>query len=407
MSNEATGRRQVILVDEATAIGGAEINLLLIAANLCCAGWDSTVIIPGPGPLADQLQRHGISSEYIARPSFISTSFYIFQRHKLPNPVALPINALLGLIWVLRLHAYLLRCGPAVIHTMSMWTHAFAALAARLAGRPVVWHMQDIVSPRSGFGLYRMVVRLWARYIPDHILCISHQVAEQFDGDARVQAKVSVLPNTIDISQFVPAMHRQDEQKRTGLRLGTVARLTPWKGHEVVLQVARMLKQRDIPFLWRIAGEEALGNPGYGAYLRQLVDDWDLGSYVQFVGWTDDIPAFYQSIDVLVHLPITPEPFGLTLAEAMAAGLAIVASAGGGAEHMVRDAGGVLVPASDAVAATDVLASLWQAPGELASRGRLSRSYAERTFSVERYVGQLGALYASLQSSPNILERPV
>lgn len=389
--------KHVIFVDESFAIGGAEINLLLIASGLARAGWRTTTLIPGDGPLAERLRRSQLPFEYVPRPRFISTSFYLNQRRKLPNPAALPINAILGLVWLCRLASYLRRSGPALVHTMSMWAHAFAAPAARLAGCPVLWHMQDTVSSDAGLGLYRLITRLWARSFPDHILCISPQVAEQFRGDPRVERKLSILPNTIDCNRFAATdapRHRAPGQK---LRIGTVARLTPWKGHEVALRAARELKRRGVCFEWLIAGEESLGNPGYGAHLHKLVVDWGLEDNVQFVGWIEDMPAFYASLDVLAHLPIEPEPFGLGLAEAMASGLAIVASTGGGAEQMVADAGGLLVPMRAEIAAAEALEQLWRAPDEVMARGLTAQAFARRTFSVECYITRLTDLYASLQ----------
>jgi len=385
-------RQQVVFVDETADIGGAEVNLLTITPHLHEAGWHPIVVVPGAGRLTEKLHGLGVSTCYVPRPPLLSSSWYIRHRYKIPNPLALPLNAVQGMIWVAQLYALFRRVRPAVVQSVSMWSHAFAGLAGRLAGCPVVWHFQDIVSPRSGFGAYRALVRLCARYIPTRILCISDIVADQFRDDERAGGKVHVLWNTVDTQRHAYGPARDREL----LTIGTVARLTPWKGHEVALHAARMLKQRGMSFRWLIAGDEGLGDTGYRAHLLNLINDWGLKSEVQLVGWVADMPAFYRSLDVLVHPAIEPEPFGLVLAEAMASGLSVIATTGGGAEHMIEPAGGLLVPPSRADAIADALLRIGTIPRELVRRGERARRFAEQRFGTQQYVEQLVRMYQSL-----------
>lgn len=389
-------RRCVVFVGETSEIGGAEVNLITVTPQLRAAGWEPLVVVPRAGRLPTKLHDLGVTTCSILKPPLLSSSFYIGHRYKLPNPLALPINALQGMLWVVQLYLFFRRVRPTVVHTVSMWSHAFAGLAGRLAGCPVVWHFQDIVGARSGLGLYRKLVLLWARSIPTRIVCISEIVADQFRGSARAGGKVQVLWNTVDTRRYTFGDPRDQDGGRHPLMIGTVARLTPWKGHEVALQAARLMKQRNIPFRWHFAGDARLGDPGYRAHLLELIRAWGLEAEVQLVGWVADMPAFYRSLDVLVHLPTEPEPFGLVLAEAMASGVPVIATTGGGAEHMVEPAGGLLVPPSQAGAVAEGLLRIWTAPLERAQRGERARRFAEQRFGTQRYIEQLVGIYQSL-----------
>jgi glycosyltransferase involved in cell wall biosynthesis len=161
------------------------------------------------------------------------------------------------------------------------------------------------------------------------------------------------------------------------------------------LRAARELKRRGVPFHWRFAGEEALGSPGYRAYLLGLVGEWGLEEHVELSGWVGDMPGFYRSLDVLVHVPVDPEPYGLVLAEAFSSRLTVVATPGG-ADPIVEAAGGVLVPPSDPVAVADALAELVERPGELAARQARARQVAEQLFDTRRYAQELAAIYDSV-----------
>ncbi|MBK9713257.1 MAG: glycosyltransferase family 4 protein [Kouleothrix sp.] len=387
--------RRAVFVDETAEIGGAEINLLMVTPRLNEYGWEPIVALPRRGRLAERLRERGVAVELVARPVLLSSSFYVAHRHKLPNPLALPLNALLGLIWMLQLARFFRRARPDVVQTVSMWAHAFAAPAARMAGCAVVWHFQGIVSPRAGFGLYRALVLAWARLVPDRIICISEVVADQFRDDPRVASKLCVLWNTVDIVENHPAGQASAAAAARPFTIGTAARLTPWKGQEIALRAARELKRRGVPFRWRFAGEEALGASGYRRHLLDLIRDWDLAPEVDLAGWVADMPAFYQSLDALAHVPTEPEPFGLVLAEALAAGLPVIATPGG-ADRVVEAGGGVLVPPGDAHALAAALAALHAQPAALAARRSQARRAAEQLFDTRRYAAQLAAIFEAL-----------
>jgi glycosyltransferase involved in cell wall biosynthesis len=261
-----------------------------------------------------------------------------------------------------------------------------------------VWHLQDIVSPSSGFGLHRRLLIWWARRVATRILCISEKVAESVVDGGIDPDMIDVIWNTIDMEKFKPADGQgRPEDGAGGLVIGTAARFALWKGHDVALEAARELKRRSVPFRWLFAGGEALGAPGYRAHLLDLVRRWDLENEVRFEGWVADMPAFYRSLDVLVHVPTEPEPFGLVPAEGMATGLPVVAASGGGIDGMIEAGGGILVPPGQVEPLASALAALWESPAERERRGGAARRFAEERFSVKRYIEQLTALYRRCQ----------
>ena len=176
-----------------------------------------------------------------------------------------------------------------------------------------------------------------------------------------------------------------------------MARLTHWKGQKTALYAAHALKQRGVSFRWFFVGDVTLGAPGYQAHLLNLVHRLRLEDEVQFLGWVEDMPAFYQKVDLLVHLPLEPEPYGLVLAEAMAAGLPIITAAGGGLEALIEDAGGFLLPPGQPQPVADILQQLATNPEERASRGIRARAVAEKTFDPQQYTRDLIAIYQSME----------
>ncbi len=375
--------RQITFIDQTAAIGGAEINLLLLVPQLSARGWEVKVILPEQGPFSSRLTQLGITIEHIPGVPDKPLSFHVKER-KLPNPLAWAVNAWSGLLWSARLLSYLRRNNEVIVHTVSFWAHVCGGLAARLAKMPVISHFQELV----GSPLHKVLIRAWAHYIPSSIVCISPRVAEQFTALPSIKSKTSVILNTIDVENFTPASsaHNTKIEARSPLRIGTIARLIPWKGQHVAVKAADMLREK-LDFEWTFVGNASLGSPAYAERVKSLVRQFGLETQIKFRDWIEDTPEFYRSLDVLVHIPIEPEPFGLVLGEAMACGIPVITTAGG-AEALVRAGAGYVVPANDAAAVASSLAALADDPEERSIRGQRAREIAVQTFSVSQYVDQ-------------------
>jgi glycosyltransferase involved in cell wall biosynthesis len=383
-----------MFIDEAVEIGGAEINLSLLAVELLKQGHLISIVLPGTGAFSKKLRNEGLGVEYVSGVPSLSVSMYWLNKYKIPNPFALVVDLFLGLVWFFRLWFLIRKTKPEIVQTVSMWAHAWGGLAARLAAVPVIAHFQDIVDVSSGFGLFRRLLHAWAEMIPDQIVCISQKSAEQFNANSGLKNKVRVIVNTVDINKYL------DKERvlavladKRCFQLGTVARITHWKGQAVALQVAHELKLQRINFNWTFVGTPVLGSNDYYQQLLQIVDQWGLHDCVQFIGWLDDVPSFYRSLDVLLHLPIEPEPFGLVLIEAMASGVPVIASSGGGADDLIISGGGILVSPSDVDQCISAIKKIMYTPFEWSKRSKLARQFAVETFSLEGYMSEWNSVY--------------
>lgn len=385
--------RKILFVDETSEIGGAEVNIISLVPQLHSKNWKPHIILPRKGRLSDRLESLQIDVDFLTIPPLLSSSIYFRENHKIPNLVAPIFNLFSGIIWIIRLVKYYNNIEPDIVHTISMWAHIFGGVAARIAGKPIIWHFQSIVSLDAGFGTYRKFILLLARIIPDRIICVSNLVADQFIMDKKIQKKVCILWNAIDVDRYGEVPVSNDKRIFT---IGTIARFTPWKGQHVALAAARELKQRGFQFRWLFAGEETLGSHSYYARLQEQVKMWKLAPEVEMVGWISDMPSFYRSIDALVHSPIEPEPFGLVLAEALAAGLPVISTAGSGIDRLVTAAGGRLVPAKQSHPIALAVEELIKHRNELGSRRTQARQVAQEEFGLDNYTRQLAGIYQSL-----------
>ncbi len=144
---------------------------------------------------------------------------------------------------------------------------------------------------------------------------------------------VVAIPNGIDLERFSNSS-LSSHSSLSSLTIGTVARLAEEKGLDVLLAAARELPQVHV----KIVGEGP-----EESFLRNYIQDITLREgtehpRISLMTHTDDLGAFYQSLDVFVLPSRTNDPFGLAAAEAMSLGVAtIVTDACGIAGYLTHD----------------------------------------------------------------------
>lgn len=202
------------------------------------------------------------------------------------------------------------------------------------------------------------------------------------------QDKIRLIYNGIDVDKFNLAVpHRQDNIKRIGI----VARLVPVKDHKNLLEGFTLLSRKlpDVELV--IIGDGPLKDK-LTAQVKQL----RLESRVKFLGSRRDIPELLQQLDVFVLCSID-EGMPISLLEAMAAGLPVVAtSVGGNREIIIENETGLLIPPQNPEALAEaMLRILTNEPLASAMSKEAVRVVAER-FSINKMVQGYTSLYGSL-----------
>lgn len=135
------------------------------------------------------------------------------------------------------------------------------------------------------------------------------------------------------------------------LRLLTVATLTRRKGHDVLLEALSTLI--DLPWQARFVGGAEFDST-WAAELQTRTANLGLRERICFAGAVDSTLAEYPQADVFV-LPSRFEGYGMVFAEALAAGLPVVATRAGAVPDVVPDSAGILVPPDDSEALSAAL----------------------------------------------------
>ena len=290
-----------------------------------------------------------------------------------------------GLKMVRALHRYLRERSPSVLHTHNPGPHQYGALARLHTGVPVMVHTKHGRNHELG-RKGRMLERVAGR-LTDMVVPVSRDAAEVARHVDRVPPRrIRVIHNGIDLAAtpFAPRTTR-------GWRAVHVARLNVVKDQTTLLHAARRVLDREPCFELDIVGEGELRPE-----LEQLARELRLGPAVRFHGYRDDVRPFLAAADVFT-LSSVSEGIAISLLEAMAAGLPVVATAVGGTpEVVIEGETGYLVPARDPGALAEALIAVLSRPAHAVALGAAGRTRVEQSFSLETTVRAYESLYLEL-----------
>jgi glycosyltransferase involved in cell wall biosynthesis len=226
------------------------------------------------------------------------------------------------------------------------------------------------------------------------VIAVSKAVAESLYSQSIFDAnKIVTIHNGIDIARFANSPRRPRSSEK--LRVGTAGHLAPIKGQEDFVRAAALVIQNHADVEFVIAGEDKSQSRENRIALERLIRELGLDGSVKLIGWVENMPEFLATLDVFVSTARS-EPFGLAIVEAMAAGVAVIATASEGAREIIDDGtSGQLVPIGDIAALAEAVGALLE---DASARDRLSQNAgvaARNAFSLEGMVERTVEVYES------------
>ena len=310
----------------------------------------------------------------------------------------------LGLKTHLAFRSLMRKLRPAVLHTYNLAAleYAFTDATAGVAVRIHAEHGRDAsdphgLNPKHNF-LRRRLVPFVDRYIP-----VSADLDRWLADVVRIpRERILFIKNGVDTDGFAPGgTTAADVPFAAGdIVIGTVARVQDVKNHKGLVDAFARLRTQLVRQDPGLAQRVKLAIVGDGPLLPAVqaqVAPLGLQDAVWLPGARADIGALLQSFSVFV-LPSLAEGTPVSMLEAMASGLPVVASNVGGIPEVVDDGvQGLLVPVGDADALAQALARYVQDPDVRAAHGKAARTRVLERYSLRAMVDAYGALYDGLR----------
>ena len=213
-------------------------------------------------------------------------------------------------------------------------------------------------------------------------VAISHDTEEYF---LQTQPyRVELLPNAIDYEKFYNSEPRSEHSK---LKLINVGSFTINKNQKFLVEVAEIMRNRKIDFEIHLLGDGKC----YEDVLR-VVTESNMSSQVILHGSVDAVEDYLRESDIYVHTSFS-EALGLTLIEAMAAGLPVVTLDGrGNRDLIVQGKNGYMVYEQDAKQFADRILEIWNDKQKYQEMSVFAQEFAEQ-YDIKPYVDKLLELY--------------
>ena len=324
MSNSYSSykNKRILQIIPSMEIGGAERTVLEITAFLKNTNYTSLVLTSG-GKLIKDLEKLNI--EVVKHP--------IDKK----NPLLIIKN-------IIELKKLFIEKNIDLIHVRSRapaWSAIFAARSLKI---PIVTTWHGHVSNSSWFKKkYNSIM-----HKGNALIANSNYTAENINKIYKIDKdKIDIIPRGVNTEKF-KASNFSDEEKikikkewkvfdQNKIILLLPARLTRWKGHEVVIKAIGLLKNEEFfkNIVCLFAGNQK-GSERYIQNLKETIASLSLDDKIKLIGQVENMPLAYQVSNIILSPSIQPEPFGRIPIEAQASGKIIISSNAGAVKETIK-----------------------------------------------------------------------
>jgi sugar transferase (PEP-CTERM/EpsH1 system associated) len=326
--------------------------------------------------------------------------------------VALHKKPGLGLGTHLALFKLLRRLRPAILHTYNLGTieYNFTAALAGVPARVHAEHGRDARDPNGVNRKHNLLRRLLVPFI-DRYVPVSSDLQRWLREVVRIpESRNQFIGNGVDTQRFhrcaaAPAVCEPWMQEGAFV-IGTVGRLQDVKDHATLIDAFALLLEMLPSERHRLRLAIVGDGPLRGALAEQVVAT-GLRNHVWLAGPRTDVAAAMRGFS-LFALPSIAEGTPVTLLEAMATELPVVATRVGGIPELVLDGvTGTLVPARDPERMAQALLGYVMDKERCRNHGQAGRARVEQHYSIAAMLGHYVALYDELCKTKTTLEEAI
>jgi len=283
-----------------------------------------------------------------------------------------------------------------IVHTHLPSSNVLGTIAGRLAGIPVISAIRNSHDDTWGH------LSVFLQKLETFTLCyLSHQVMAVGHATAAAQQhrlgnkQITPVPNALRVTP--PLLSDKRNQIRTELvgdatqpLLISTGRLVPQKGYGDLLTAFAEVHKRHPEAVLVIAGEGPLHNE-----LTDRITTLGLKGYINLLGFRNDVPLLLGASDIFVSSSHW-EGLSVSILEAMAAGLPVVATNVSDTPQVVVEGTGHVVPPHEPTLLADALCSLLSNPSQRHSFGSAARSFIEKKHNPAAWADKILNMYKSV-----------
>lgn len=288
------------------------------------------------------------------------------------------------------LQKYVLENNIDVIHAQTRVTQVMGWFLKRKTHRPFIATCHGFFRPRW----LRKLFPCWG----DYTIAISEQVREHLKNDFHIpETRISLIHNGVDAREFSPVSSQEKSRRRKELGLeesqqiiGIVARLSDVKGQDILIRAFKKVHEQKPHARLLIVGQGKLEFE-----LKALTKELELEAHVKFYQDLNKTAYFLSVFDVFAN-PSRQEGLGISVMEAQACGVPVVASRVGGIPSLIEEGkSGYLVEPQNPDELANKLFYVLDHQDEVARIVEFARKNVQARYSSDQMVKQTIDVYQS------------
>lgn len=298
------------------------------------------------------------------------------------------------------LNSVILQFQPDVLHVHSLSVAPYVQVMQLLHHFPYVstCHLEPNPS-RLSTKLNSFIKQRLSKIFGDRVIAVSSELEQFFQNTMKVpESNIRLIYHGLNDKYFYPPLleNRLKARENFGLKdsdhvICLIGRLSPVKGHNLLIRALAILKSEDIQPITLFAGK------GYGQEehdIRQAAEQAGVIGSIRFLGFTDTRSVLWASDIIGLPGQAKSEAFGLVIAEAMLCGIVPLRTPAAGAFDQIEDGvNGFIVPFDDAETLALRLKQLLENPALRSRMSQAALKVAQEKFTVEQMTQKTIELY--------------
>lgn len=366
---------KVIQVSSDTNIGGAGKCILTYLKFFDRENFDISCVVPEGSLLVPLMEEKGVQ---------------VFQINSMKDK-SFDIKAIKELVKIFKKEK------PDIVHAHASMS---AKIAAKLSGCKVVYTRHSVFepSPRISKGIGKFASGLANNLTADKIIAVAEAAKDNLTATGVDERKITVLLNGVEPLLEVSPEEKTKLKEKYGVKddekvISILARLNVVKGHKVLVDAAKLVKEKGIKAKFLIAGTGDME-----AEIKEQIERENLSDTVLMLGFVKNVSEILNITDIQANCSFGTEATSLALLEGMSLKVPAVVTNYGGNPGVIKDGeNGFLVPTHDAEAMAEKLCLLLENK-ELYEKMQESceRIYKEK-FTAEVYAENIEKVYKEIK----------
>lgn len=381
---------RILFIATYAGTSGASHSLIGLLKYLKTKGVKPIVIIPGHGPLEKLLVDNKIEYKKIRMFGWVIS---LDKYHSPKERIKWGLKNFINIFQEIRIFRLIKKNKIELMH-LNATTASWGFRAAKISGIPIVWHIREFLEEDLNKRFWNRKRAFKKIGKANTVITISESVKNKYIKLIN-NNNLTRIYNGIDVGNYNDVHNKPFEKKCIVLTL--TGRIVPKKGHEEVINAVHHLVETGLTNIKvRFVGGE--GEESFINQIKRNIHDLDLGNYIKFMGYRDDIHNVWAETDIAL-ICSKAEAFGRVTVEAMMAGALVIGANTEGTAELISGNHGLIYEQGNYLSLAETIRFAIDHKEEMTLIASEAQIYSKKTFTAEINANNIYEVYERILQS--------